>query len=747
MVEPAAGWRCMRPTSTIGRRLASRPLALPWSMLRSLPRSLASSSRLPRSPDRRRCGPALALWVALIGAGLVVPATAQVVVEASLGFDGVVPLGRPTPVTLRVTNRGGEPFLGAVTVRASDFLSGWAPIVGRPLEVSAGVSRQVSLLVEGARTRELEVVVESRERVDLEGRSGSGPVVSEPVARQLVLPLETAEVADSVRLVLVLGPRGRQLARAIPSKHPTLDSTLLFLGEEDARVAALDAPLAPDSGLGYAGVDLILWTEPDVAAMPNPSQLRALKDWVRRGGRLVLLAAPSAPLLDAAPLAPLVPLLDLETEMRAYPSPRGAAAGSFAVDGPVLVGRPAPGASARSGRLDFAGGDLPGPVIRSMGLGLVALACFDPLAYDLGDPATLVDAVAAASGEPLRYRRDEARAEQLGLPELLRAREDDPMDGTRFHVLLGNQNALTPSLGMFTLLAVLFVILIGPVDYRLLKKRGKLHWSPWTLLAYTVVFSGASVGATFLLFAPEAEVNRIAFLDVLQDEDGADEVAGVVYHGVYSPTAADFTPRMPGFECFGVEVAAPSRALFGGGGRSASPQLCLGPGAQPLALEMGFNSLRVTGHLLSGHPDGGLTARVSDDGAPAVTIHNGFASDLREAVIVTSDGVLALGTLAAGETRTTALHGFDRRTLGEVSSYSPEGARRDGTIPPPFARRLIAETVLHTSAPWSLAEVVRRGDAILIGVIDELPFDDGLADRRSGFNWVFVRRAFSYRRP
>lgn len=672
-------------------------------------------------------------------------ARAEIVLEVDVGFGGVLPLGFPGPLSVRIENRSDQPFRGELAVEPTNPFSVGDSQVSRFVEVSPGAARQVFLLVEGRPGLvPLSLIVSSRDRHDYRASVGGQYADSVRSRRQIEVELEDVSSIDTARMILVLGSKGRQAASGIPVLDPDDDRARLAIGGERTSVVWLDAHLAPDTVLAYAGIDEIWWTEPDPSAMEGPGQLGALKEWVTEGGRLTLLGATRPSLLDASELKELLPLHDIELEMASYPAPTGSVGKGLILSGPRLKGTlardaeivPWPG---REFVRSEGGHELVGPVVRRIGAGQVALALFDPFVYDVGSTRVLARFVGYASGIDLRYVRDRNHAEE-GRNRFSIAQDYDPLGGSKFFRVLGNENALTPSFGLFFFLAFCFVLLIGPVDYRMLKRRGRLHWSPWTLLAYTVVFTAASLGATYLLFAPDEEVNRIAFLDLTEGLDGEERLSGVVYHGAYSPSSGDFAPRMKNVQCFGVEVSAQNRyGFFANNDRPGAGQLFLGPGMQPLDMQVPFNSLRVAAHLVAGPSTGGVAvSREERDGTPMITVYNGLGTTLTDAIVLSKRGLIEVGKVERGETRHV------RGTAVLPPSVSPpefRKARAEGPLSPFMAQSLMVRSMVASlSISRSARAAYERGESVFMAQTDALPFDDGLSDRRAGYQWIFVRK-------
>ncbi len=712
------------------------------------------------------------------------PVLAQIGVRAEVGFGGVLIEDEPSPITITIENRTTRPFRGEVSIVDDSLFDVAGPLASRSVDVTPGAARQVTILVQGAGPLTPQVELASLERFDYIGTGGDGKSYVANDARGFALPLGEARSSRARVVIVTLGPRARQLAAALPEEMHGPELRRLHEGQRPALILPLDADDAPDTWLAYAGVDAILFFEPDLAAWPNPGQRRALLDWVQYGGRLVLLAASRPALLDDAGWPGVLAARSFESAARAYPVPDGFTASRFDARGPILQAiEPHATARAHATASPSWAGPLPVPLERPIGLGRVAVACFDPLLYDLGDPALLAAAVNQAAGLALDYAPPDVEGQGQMVISF------GPRGGSLFYDLLANENTITPSLGLFFVLALVFLFLIGPFDYRLLKAKNKLHLSPWTLLGYTALFSLVSIGATFVLFAPDEEVTRIAVLDLVEGHDGAESLRGHVYRGIYAPTGGDHVTAIEGFQTFGGLVPRPARFdVFGASPEAAEPveQVVLAPGSQPIVLSMPFNSQRVTAELVSGPPRGSVSVSVSEhEGEVRIRVQNDLASDLFGGTLLTAKGVHRLPRIAANDALEVPLgrsEPWGRHASEFLSSVDPSGfgyrmrstagRHRHREEPPPddvvsaiaalslfgsqsisrsFENERRGETIWQNGVQiplepnrfrprFDLTHTLTNDQGVLLVWTDELPFDDALADRPRGFTWVFLRR-------
>ncbi len=380
---------------------------------------------------------------------------------------------------------------------------------------------------------------------------------------------------------LALGSRLGGLRRAMSDRPPA--------GDDEAPVGAEDGPrqLAfldnardlPDRWFGYDAVDVVvLATSSDtfVGNLLEPAaagRRKALGEWVRRGGKLVVAVGRNrqlvAKLLDEMPLPefdrqplincavggaiprralpvlanwatdlgrePPVPLQDLEiTALRPDATPTPGAEGVNVLvreppegkekDGPPLIVHAACGL----GRVVLVGLDLDTPPFSTWpGQRAFWLTKLED-EFDLHPPVTRVD----KSG--------------MGISE-----ETVLADGLK-RGLESFQEVPVISFGWVALFILVYIVIVGPLDYLILKKVFKRLELTW--ITFPTVVIAISVAAYFTAYALKGDDLRVNKIDVIDvDLHGPTPQAyGATWVTVFSPRIQNYT--------VGVEPAAPAWA-------------------------------------------------------------------------------------------------------------------------------------------------------------------------------------------
>jgi hypothetical protein len=415
------------------------------------------------------------------------------------------------------------------------------------------------------------------------------------------------QLENSHTLYLALGSRLPALSRVLA--HLPVDAP-----DEDAppeerslrRLAFLDnARDLPDRWFGYQAADiLVLATASDafVKDLLEPGaapRRKALGEWVRRGGKLVVSAGRNrqlvADLLDQMPLSEFdkQPLIDCKIEGI---SPRKSlpVLTRWATEGkespPTLNGveltvlrpnaRPDEGPRAEPVNVLIReaaqpGGDKEGvPVVlhTACGLGRVILLGFDPETPPFS----------TWSGQKTFWEKLEAELEPLAPKG---QGEQGGIGGRRINIPnnLGNfdqtmelgvdlkrglesfQEVPVISFGWVALFILVYIIIVGPLDYLILKKVFKRLELTWiTFPTVVLVISVAAYFTAYSLKGDDLRINKIDVVDI--DLHGpAPQAYGATWVTLFSPRIQNYT--------IGVEPAAPKWADEPGKGGPASPPL------------------------------------------------------------------------------------------------------------------------------------------------------------------------------
>ena len=416
----------------------------------------------------------------------------------------------------------------------------------------------------------------------------------------------------------------------------------------------------PERLEGWATLDRLIWQDVDSSTMTD-AQMAALRGWIAGGGQLIIAGGTAGiSTLSAFPddLIPYRPDATLDVAPASITGLVGSLP-SDATDLPALAGEPGSGrALATSGDRVIAGA-------LDYGSGTVTIIGFDPTTSWL------------AAGRDIQsmWRRF--------LPQ--RAAGGPVISGDDSQIVSAVSQlaslALPPIGGLIAILGG-YILLIGPVNYLVLRRldRRELAWI--TMPVLIALFAVTSYGLGTALRGNDLIVNEVA---IVRGAPGASEGTAQVYLGIYSPSRATYQVQVPG----GALLASPISGDFVAGGDVGTLDVVQGDPSLVRDLAVGFSSLR-TIRAESATTVPLIDAELSlDDGVLTGTIHNRSDQALEKVAVVLGGSVAVVGEIAANSDKAVTLKPtgnpffqslsdriFGQVFFGDASSVSDEGLRQ-----------------------------------------------------------------------
>ena len=452
--------------------------------------------------------------------------------------------------------------------------------------------------------------------------------------------------------------------------HDPYQSVIGVVAEEPGPlVAAINAALAdprvatpavvsltpadlPARVEAWSAIDRLVWQDVDTAQL-EPEQLAALRTWLGLGGRLVILGGSTgATTLGSLPddLLPFRPTGTVDA------SPEDVEA---LIGGAVELERSLPGLGGTllAGTVLGRSGDLVIAAERSIGQGRTTIIGIDPTADGIG--GTPAAQALWRRAMPLAFS---AIINPLTLPD------DSSIVGA-----LNNLPAVgLPPLDQLAALLIAYIVLVGPINYLVLRRLDRREWAWVTMPLLIVIFSVGAFGLGRALKGSDSIVNTIT---IVRGAAGADSGLGQVYIGVYSP----------GRRTFDVSV---------GGGALLSNPISVqqqGLGAAPLDILLG-DPARVRGYAVSFGVLRGFRAETALpvpeveaaltllDGRLQGTVTNASAERLEDAAVVYGGSLAKIGDLAPGASARVDLQLGTNQAFGGGLSDRMFGPYTVGTL-------------------------------------------------------------------
>ena len=344
-----------------------------------------------------------------------------------------------------------------------------------------------------------------------------------------------------------------------------------------------------------------------------------MRGWVAGGGRLVIVGGTAGPAsLSAFPdvLLPYRPTATTDVEPEALVTLLGELP-ETATALPALTGELTDGRSLASA------GDRTVAAERAYGSGSVTIVGFDPT-------ASWIAGTSMAEG---MWRR------------LLPTRTSGgPILGDDSQIVSAASQppslALPPIGGLIALLGA-YILLIGPINYLVLRRLDRREWAWITMPVLIVAFAVGAYGFGAFLRGSDVIVNEVA---IVRGAPGATEGTAQIYLGVFSPSRGTYQLRVPG----GALLSSPTSAGFEGNGTTATLDVLQGDPAQIRDLGVGFGSLRtVRAETAVDVPLVQAQLRL-EDGRLRGTVTNASTEVLLKPAVVLGGTVAKLSDLAPG---------------------------------------------------------------------------------------------------
>ncbi len=497
--------------------------------------------------DRERKGSrvgALGLIVAIVaslGSSTVQAASRTVDVEnVRVGFQERYKVGTWTPIWIQL--RGGvDGFTGILQVITEDE-DGTSTVMSQPVQVAPGASQRVTAYV---RPGSLDPDFAMLRFIDPQKQRKAAPDV---VIGNLLGSKPPEPLSEDDYQVLTLGhPAGVTEIAKLPGFNAD-KNTAAQVGNRArevvvANLATID-DLLPGRWYGFDAVDVVVvdTNDKEMLATISGNRGEALKQWVQRGGHLVVAVSSNWQAVNEGLLGSMLPVkLNGQVQVTPFDSLESFTGGSHQV-----AFENAPARAAKFEEIDERGGKViastlstPLVVRGSYGFGRVTVigldvdgkpfsawpdrSLFFVKALDLKASSLAVNNTALAPG----------RIMNSAMSDL----------STRIRQTLDQFQGVT--LIPFAWVAgfiVLYILLIGPGDYFFLKKvlkRMELTWITFPTIVVTI-----SLLAYFAAYAVKGTDLRVNKIDVIDIDQETKLARGVSWVNLFSPQNRDYSVKV-----------------------------------------------------------------------------------------------------------------------------------------------------------------------------------------------------------
>jgi len=430
------------------------------------------------------------------------PAPAQqitVSLQANALYEGTSKYGEWLPIVVQLENRGSD-RRGRVQ---GHVLGNQTVNYAQKVELPRGARKEVTIFV---------VPNNNSRRVVVE-------FVEEP----------SEEVVAKQEVIIRPQPNVRFMAAAITAGNDTLDTLtgINFRGERQndrAVFVPLRLDTLPERPEALRTLDLLVLTGIDTSSL-TPRQQQALEQYVALGGMLVLGGGPDAKRVLSGIPPSLHPVsITGEVQLDELPSLKQFTGESVKVNGPF------PAAQSElhpQATLRLTEGDLPMIIEREIGHGIVYWLALDPA-------LTPFDAWRGAENFWLNVVGSRA-IYPFELPPDIAPRQ--LINNDLFYALQNLPVLDLPSLRLLLPLLFLYILVLGPINYFLLRRRKRLELAWVTVPLITIFFSIGVYGVGYYLRGSDVVLNQITIVQAIPQSNHA-YLRSMV--GLFSPSSQTY---------------------------------------------------------------------------------------------------------------------------------------------------------------------------------------------------------------
>lgn len=443
--------------------------------------------------------------------GMFLPAVSRVYAQDSTldmqvtaAFDGYFKYGEWLPLMVELSNQGSN--LDG-TIRTQVTGSQGLMVFETPVSLPSGSRKRIPLYVlPNNFSRELDVRLVSNERVVASQKATVRPQPNISYFTGIIAPERGA-------LALLNGVR--------------------FPGQERPKIIVdLTIEDLPGRAEGLRAFDLLIINDTDTSTM-TPEQGAALASWIQQGGRLVIGGgAGFQRTIAGLPENILSVTFTGSIEMKStdlHPLAAYAGGDPIKVSGPFVASMIEP----KNSRVLAGSPDAALLIEHAFGSGAVNISALDlagvPFNGWPGTQAFWQSLIGPGGRFPDNMPFDVS-------PRQWQA-------NTLSYALSNIPSLDLPSITSVSILLLVYVLIVGPVNYLVLRWRKRMHWGWITIPALTLIFTAAAFGIGYGLRGNDLILNKISLVEMHLDGDDASLIS---FMGLFSPRMQSYEVAVEG---------------------------------------------------------------------------------------------------------------------------------------------------------------------------------------------------------
>ena len=588
-------------------------------------------------------------------------------------FAGTYKYGEWLPLRVSVGNSGGD--LDA-ELRALITSGGASTAYVAPAPLPAGAQKDI----------ELYVLLPSFAR----------NVTVDLLADDQVLKSATIDVRAMRNVTYVVG-----VVASDASAYSLMESMELATAHRTVSTASFPLRDLPDRPQALRTFDALVLGDVDTQPLA-PAQAEALRQWVAAGGRLIVAGGPGAERTLAGLPPELAPAsVERDTARDLVALAGFAGTGTGGIEGEFSAAYP----DAAFGHVLAGAPDRPLVAERRVGQGWVTYLAFDPALSPFsawaGMRAVWATLLAPGAVYPSNLPPDVSPA-QMAAQRLV-------------YVLTNLPSLELPSIRWLAILLGVYILLVGPVNYLVLRRLRRLERAWVSIPVLTFVFAGCAFGVGYGLRGNDVILNQVS---TIQRTAAGSPALIRTYVGVFSPARSTYSLQVQDGALVAPLVSEPDR--FGGPFEATGMTILNGEPA--LVRDLGINqwamqSFQAERYAPSGEWDLKADLRYQDDRVEGV-VRNPTPYDLSDVVIVAGSRFARLGDIPAG---------------GEIKVDTALQGAANGASPFPYA---LFEEQMRTAGVGGVSREITLKQNLLEGFFNQDPGISNVSVGLTVFGWL-----------
>ncbi|MHB1190897.1 MAG: hypothetical protein ACYC08_08670, partial [Armatimonadota bacterium] len=392
--------------------------------------------------------------------------------DVGFGFDGSAKASAWSPISVKLSNPDSRSLTGVLQVAQGDRSAWTLPTCSVKVDLPPKSNKLYHMYFRPGQYGDLRIALISRGNV----------IVRKKVHADVIDPVD--------KLVVSVGPR------AVRPSYLSGES----IGQSTIHVGSISVGMLPNRPAAYQGVDILVLSDLSIPSTDSDS-LEAIAEWVSHGGTLVVPTGPNYRNFQNGFYSELLPVR-ITGAGSANLSALGGTAGAIGIASSV----PIPGICSSV----LPEGGAPLVATRTYGLGSVVFLAFDtgsaPFAGWNGKTEFWKRIISIAHPAPL-FLSERPEPEYGYYPGMQISGND------LASVVEQTTSVRTPSMNIIGLFLLVYLLVLAPVNYAVLKRMRRLEFAWFSVPAVVIVFALGAYAIGYTMNGGRLQMNQVTLVE------------------------------------------------------------------------------------------------------------------------------------------------------------------------------------------------------------------------------------------